>query len=318
MSEGDVDGGAVEAGAPEGGAEGGQEAGQAEQSAEQVNPWAVDGGVVKIKGAGKEHEFKSLAELQKAAQYGLGAQKAFEEAAVLRKAQQEWEQERNGIAERLNQFFASAKQNPEALLRELGIDPMEYSEKSLKKHLDYQAMTPEQRAEKARLEQLEKEAEELRGYKNKTEQEKAEAEAKRQEEAKRAQDEADMKELTSEINAELDKDEFLGAADVRPEIVIEACNVMVNAASQTPPIYLTPEQAVGYVRADMEAKLIRRFKALNPEVVISKLGEDWARGVREYDLNRAKKVVKEVPAKGGKQVDKKFGSLREMIAAGGA
>ena len=104
-----------------------------------------DNTVIKVNG--KEVEV-SHDDLVKYAQMGVSANDKFSEASNEKK--------------KLAEFLSAAKSNPEALLKNLGIDSQTFAEQLLTRRIEEQSMTPEQketRDQKSELENLRKEKE---------------------------------------------------------------------------------------------------------------------------------------------------------------
>ena len=294
------------------GQEPGHSTGQATEGSTE-SPWNVPEGVVKLKAAGGEHEFRSLQELTKAAQMGIGARKAFTELDELRKSRESWESERATIAQQLQGWVENVKKNPAAFFQEIGLDPMQWSEKQLRQHLDLQAMTPEQRQERARQEQAERELSELRQYKQERETEREKAQREAAEHAQSQEIESARAQLEAEIVKELEADPVLGVETIRPRTIVRVAQVM--AESNAAGVYCPPDKAVAYVRAERQAELREHINGMDPEKAIAFFGEDWARSIREYDVKRAKGTAKADAAAKGKGQAKQYGTLAEMLAA---
>jgi hypothetical protein len=90
----------------------------------------------KLKVDGEELEV-DWSELTKGYQRATSAQKRFIEA---QKARQEVEADKTAI----KNLFALADSNPEALMLELGIDPLKFSESRIMREIEREQMSPEQ------------------------------------------------------------------------------------------------------------------------------------------------------------------------------
>ena len=225
---------------------------------------------MKIKVDGKEEELDE-SEIIKLAQLGRGSNKRFEEAKQMR--------------QQAEQFIAMLKKDPKAVLSNpaLGVDLRKFAEQIVWEHIQDESLSPEQK----RARDIEKE---LQKYKEQEELTKKEqAEQQMQALHQRYAQDYDRKITSALQNSGLPK---------TPSTVKRMAEYMFTAVQNG--YDLEPSDLVHQVRKDYEQDIREMFGQVDGDTLLSLLGEDTAKKIRNTDLKRLKstqgKVVKEPKA----------------------
>lgn len=182
-------------------------------------------------------------------------------------------------AQMKRQFQAQLEQfkaNPDAFFETLGISAEEFAESRLARKLEEMAMSPEQR-----------ELAELKAWK--AEQEKIRQEAEEKEKA--AKEEANLRQVMEQTDQEIAK--AWKEAGLPQDIffvkqmaaIMRESAIMVKRGEAERP--LTAEQAASIVKERLFKQLAPIVRQLGPEGILSFLGDETWKTVREWDVARA-------------------------------
>lgn len=206
--------------------------------------------------------------LKKELQMSKMSQKRAQEAADLRKSQAQRDQE-------LNQFLATLKNDPELILRQMGIDTAEFAEAILNKEVEKMALTDEER----KIQELETQ---LRAIKEKEEaSEKVHKEAQAQ--ALRDKYAADYeKELMSAMEA--------GKLHNSPHTINKLVDYMSVAMAQG--IDLSFSDLIPMIQEERQAEIRGQVQGMSAEELLSLLSE---KTVNDIVLKKMPKEKKSAP-----------------------
>lgn len=208
----------------------------------------------------EEFDFGNEAELIKQLQLAKVSQKRMNEFAQLRKE--------------VEFLMQGLKDDPENVMRQLGIDPEEFSVKTLQKKLEDEQKSPEQKEREA----LQKELEELRA-KNKKEEE-----DRKLSERTRLQQEHAEKIESSMINA-LEKQ----GLQQKPLVVKRMAEAMLVALDNG--IDLSVDDVAPVVKKELEQDMKDYISVLPDEAIEMLLGKDRLVGMRKKQIAAVKKAA---------------------------
>ena len=243
----------------------------AEEAVEQLMEdfselWKTKKGKEVLKVNGKQKEIKDYNDMVRLAQLGLAANEKFQQAS-----------EKIRQAEAIVELLQT---NPEKALARLGFDVREMAENYLRQELEKEVLTDEQRKV---LELEQKLAEYEEEKKNKEEQEKANR----------------IAELQRHYEAEL-SDKIINAIETyklpRNERTIsriaEKLYVALESGYEIDPIDIAP-----LVKQEIEEELKGMYGTLDVDDMLSLLGEDNLKKIREYELKKVKEKAPQNPIK---------------------
>ena len=232
-----------------------------------------------------------------------GAEKEYTLAKLLQEAQKfEAANERFNKAAEMEKTFAAReklfKENPKQALKELGIDPYEFSQMTLEEFLQESEKTPEQK-ELERLKKFEQE----------------QLSAKEQQEQARKQAEFDailqgkQQELDTIIPEMIDKYGLIkdiSSAQRIADVMLDAMEVGVD---------LTYDMAARLVKKEQEDYFKSMTSRMAPEQLYSYLGEDGFKKVSEYSLAKIKQQpAQQITPEPPKTPFKAQGDKKESLA----
>ena len=195
----------------------------------------------------------------------------------LAKVAQRRMQETAQIRKEIEQFAALLKEDPDAALMELGIDPLDYAEKKLAREIEQRKKSPEQ----LEKEQMQRELEKLRKQ--------MESEQKAKEEAKiRAMEEQFQRRLDDEISSALDASKDLPKS---PYVVKRIADRMIFAL-QNGMEDVEVKDVIPQVRKQIKSELGEMFSAMPEEVLEGLLGKNNIDRLRKRRLVKAKDGAK--------------------------
>lgn len=228
----------------------------------------------------------------------------------LAKVAQRRMQETAQIRKEIEQFAALLKEDPDAALMELGIDPLDYAEKRLAREIEQRKKSPEQ----LEKEQMQRELEKLRKQ--------MESEQKAKEEAKiRAMEEQFQRKLDDEISSALDASKDLPKS---PYVVKRIADRMIFAL-QNGVEDIEVKDVIPQVRKQIKSELGEMFSAMPEEVLEGLLGKGNIDRLRKRRLVKAKDGAKiqnakqiknsglDVEAKAAKDSDKDKIPMRDFF-----
>ena len=243
----------------------------AEEAVEQLMEdfselWKTKKGKEVLKVNGKQKEIKDYNDMVRLAQLGLAANEKFQQAS-----------EKIRQAEAIVELLQT---NPEKALARLGFDVREMAENYLRQELEKEVLTDEQRKV---LELEQKLAEYEEEKKSKEEQEKANR----------------IAELQRHYEAEL-SDKIINAIETyklpRNERTIsriaEKLYVALESGYEIDPIDIAP-----LVKQEIEEELKGMYGTLDVDDMLSLLGEDNLKKIREYELKKVKEKAPQNPIK---------------------
>jgi hypothetical protein len=216
----------------------------------------LEGRKFKTKVDGEEEEV-DLHTLISERQRAAASNKRFQEAAEIRKQNEE--------------FQKLLRDNPEKALKDMELDPHQLAEKWLAEKFEEQMLPPEER-EKRELQREKKALEEQI------------ANIRAQEEAKKQKELEDqyVEEYTRSLNAALEKSPL-----PNDQMVI---NRIVDYVQQADNMgyEISMAEAVRLVENDYRNSYQPIFKDANVDYLVGLLGEDMVKAIREYDASRVK------------------------------
>jgi hypothetical protein len=276
--------------------------------------WIIpDGGVLKIKGAGKEHEIKSFEELQRLAQLGIGGHNALREAAELKKQRDTWAQEREATIADVRALFDDMRSDPEAVLSKVGVDVNQWIEKRIEKMLADANTPPEVRAARAEAERLQRERDELANWRHTRETEDQRMAREADEAEQNQAREAAKQEIVAEIDGALAQTPDFADPELRPLFMDRVA--LARAQARAEGIDITTEQAIGFVRAETMKLMQNMTRPMSAEALAQWLGADKLRELREWDLARVRGAAKPSTPASAPATPKGKMTLAEFMAA---
>lgn len=245
-------------------AAGAKETGEVDEDGETIY-------VVKIDG--EEREITEE-ELLRGYRMRESSDKRFQEAAEMRKQ-----------AEQLQELM---KTDPAKAMKQLGLDPRQFSEEYISRLLEEQMMTPEEKE----LAELRRERDELHKAKL------AEEESKKQSEydANTQKQAAEYKRQIEEVITE-HKLPHTPTTINRLALHMEQSYMKGNTE-------ITAKDVVADVKAELDHDLKSRIEASSIEDIIGVLGEDFIKKVRAYDTGRLKNPKGETPVEQPKKSER--------------
>lgn len=207
---------------------------------------------VKINGQEKK---VSIAKMMQDFQLGQAANERFQKAAEIEKQHK--------------QLMDSLKSDPAKVLKDMGLDPLEFSQKQLENFIQSQEMSPEQ-----------KELAELRRFKEEQEMARQEQQQMQEKQAFEAQVEIHRQEYSNKIQESMEKHNL----PKDPAVVGMVADYLYNASEKG--IDLPVEVAARLVKEDLTNNVKTLLGQMSGDSLFAMLGEDLARKIREYDLGR--------------------------------
>lgn len=193
------------------------------------------------------------------------------------KAAQRALEEKGNYEKGFTSFLENLKNNPASILKELGIDPTEFSAKHLEEEVKRQQLSPEERRA---LEAEEKLRQKETEYKNKElEYRQREFESKRQQIHDK---------LENQMIQALDKSNL----PQTPYIADRIAKYMLLALNDSDgPVELTPEEVIPLVREDLKNELQQMIKGMNEETAEDFIGKDVFSKVRKKNIEKIKQTT---------------------------
>jgi len=243
----------------------------AEEAVEQLMEdfselWKTKKGKEVLKVNGKQKEIKDYNDMVRLAQLGLAANEKFQQAS-----------EKIRQAEAIVELLQT---NPEKALTRLGFDIREMAENYLRQELEKEVLTDEQR-KVLELEQKLAEYEEEKKYKEEQEKANRIAELQRHYEA-----ELSDKIINAIETYKLPKNERTISR------IAEKLYVALESGYEIDPINIAP-----LVKQEIEEELKGMYGTLDVDDMLSLLGEDNLKKIREHELKKVKEKAPQNPTK---------------------
>lgn len=178
-------------------------------------------------------------------------------------------QKASEIEKQHKSLMDSLKSDPAKVLKDMGLDPLEFSQRQLEEFIKSQEMTPEQ-----------KELAELRRFKEQQDLTRQEQQQLQEQQAFEAQVEIHRQEYSTKIVESMDKHSL----PRDPAVVSMVADYLYNASEKG--IDLPVEVAARLVKEDLTNNVKALLGQMNGDALFGMLGEDLARKIREYDLGR--------------------------------
>jgi antitoxin component of RelBE/YafQ-DinJ toxin-antitoxin module len=173
------------------------------------------------------------------------------------------------IEKQHKQLMDSLKSDPAKVFKEMGMDPLEFSQRQLEEFIRSQEMTPEQ-----------KELAELRRFKEEQELTRQEQQQLQEQKTFEAQVEIHRQEYSTKIVESMDKHSL----PRDPAVVSMVADYLYNASEKG--IDLPVEVAARLVKEDLTNNVKSLLGQMSGDALFGMLGEDLARKIRDYDLGR--------------------------------
>lgn len=221
---------------------------------DQMQKWVLKG----LKG--EDIEITDVNDLIKRAQKGLGAELKFQEAASIKKE--------------AAQLLQMIKEDPIALLEELGVNTVELSQKRLMKQLEEEQKTPEQKQRETEL----KELEELR---------------KQVKDRDEAAKQAEFDKIVAEEERKLEEG-IVGALNeaklpIKPAYIKRMVEVMQAGLEHG--VNLSPKEALDFAKKEVVSDLRELLDASPDDYLEGLLGDGNIKRIRKQYLAKARAKV---------------------------
>ena len=244
---------------------------------------------MKLKVKGQEIELLE-SEVIKRAQLAEAAEQKFQNASKVQK--------------QAESFIRALRENPEEVLghEALGINLEDFAEKILYKKLEKEMVPPEERERRA-------EKEELARYR---EQERKDKEAKAQQENEQLKEKY-RQDWSKKFSEALDSGGL-----PKTDWTVQRMAQYMKQALQKGYKHIQPSDVVDMVRQDWVNAQKQMFSNLDPEKLVSILGEDVANKVRKHNLSKFENQdsrPKSEPEDMGSSGEGSYGSIEEMLRA---